>query len=267
MEEYIGKVEDICILKGLSKETIKAYSFQIRKYLNFTQKSSLNLNVDGVKHYLLSLDLSVSSSRLAYAALRFFYKEVINSPFSLEDVPIKKKPKKLPRLLSKSQIMAMIQNTDNIKHKLIIKLLYSSGIRLNELIHLKRKHIDFDKNIINVINGKGGKDRMTLLSGSIRIDLLKYYSIYCFKTDYVFEGRYGMYSKKSVQKVLDNSAKSIGLKVSPHMLRHSFATHLLEAGTDIRYIQQLLGHSDLKTTMIYTNVSISELSKIKSPLD
>jgi len=267
IDNYLRQLNDICILKGFSKDTIISYSFQIRKYLSFVDKNSFNLDIESVKYYLLSLDLSVNSMRLSYASLRFFYKEVLHKPFSLEQVPIKKKPKKLPRLLSKDQILLMINNTNNLKHKLIIKLLYSSGLRLNELINLKRKHIDFDKNIINVINGKGKKDRITLLSNSIKLDLLNYYSNHQFKTDYVFEGRKGKYSKKSVQKVLENSSKFLDLKVNPHMLRHSFATHLLEAGTDIRYIQQLLGHSDLKTTMIYTKVSLNELSKLKSPLD
>ena len=267
IDGYIKKIGEVCVLKGFSDETLKAYSFQIRKYLRFVHNNSFSLNVESVRYYLLSLDLSVNSTRLSYASLRFFYKEVLGRPFSLDEVPIKKKPKKLPRVLSKDQIMLMIDSTSNIKHKLIIMMLYSTGIRLNELIHLKRKHIDFDKNIINVINGKGRKDRITLLSSSIKISLLKYYSAYRFRTDYVFEGRKGKYSKKSVQKVLEESSKILKFKVNPHMLRHSFATHLLESGTDIRYIQRLLGHSDLKTTMIYTKVSLNEISRIKSPLD
>ena len=146
-------------------------------------------------------------------------------------------------------------------------MLYSSGLRLSELLNLKRKDLDFDRNIIYVKLGKGNKDRITLMSESLKIDLLRYYSKYEFKTEYVLEGRNGKYTKKSVQKVLENYGKNAGIKLTPHMLRHSFATHLFEAGTDIRYIQKLLGHSDLKTTEIYTKVSNKDLSKIKSPLD
>ncbi len=266
-EQYLKQVEDICILKGFSKETIKAYTYHIAKFLSFIEKSSLNLNQEGVKCHLLSLNQAPNSMRLAYASIRFFFCEILKQPFTPEDVPIKKRPRSLPEVLSKEEVMKMIDSTGNLKHKLVIKFLYSSGLRLSELINLKRKDIDFDRNIINVKKGKGNKDRITLLSGSLSSDLLKYYSKGQFKTEYVFEGRDGKYIKKSVQKILENAGRAIKKKVHPHMLRHSFATHLLEQGTDIRYIQKLLGHSDLKTTEIYTQVSNKDLTKIKSPLD
>ena len=147
-------------------------------------------------------------------------------------------------------------------------MFYSSGLRLQELIDLKREDIDFYRCVINVKKGKGKKDRITLLSNFIKDDLLKYYSKYEFRSKYLFEGRNSIkYSKKSVQKILDRFGKKVGIKITPHILRHSFATHLLEAGTDIRYIQKLLGHSDLKTTEIYTHVSRKGLEGIRSPLD
>jgi integrase/recombinase XerD len=146
-------------------------------------------------------------------------------------------------------------------------LLYSAGSRLQELIDLKRKDIDFERGIINVRKGKGKKDRITLISESLKLDLLKYYSNNLFKTEYIFEGRNGKYTKKSFQKVLEQGGKKAGINITPHMLRHSFATHLLEQRTDIRHIQKLLGHSDLKTTEIYIHISTKDLSKIKSPLD
>ena len=205
--------------------------------------------------------------RLKYASLRFFFSEVLKKPFTTNEIPIKKKEKILPKVISKEKIKKMIESTGNLKHKLIIKLIYSSGLRLQELIDLKRKNIDFDRNLIYIIKGKGKKDRITLISENLRLDLLKYYSNYNFSTEYIFEGRNGKYTKKSVQKVLDSLSKKIGTKITPHMLRHSFATHLLEQGTDIRHIQKLLGHSDLSTTEIYTKVSNKDLSNIKSPLD
>ena len=268
-KKYLSDLRDVCVLKGFSSQTIKTYSFCVSRFLDFINKnkSSLNLDNEGVKYYLLSLDVSTNSSRLHYASISFFFREVLKKPFSLEEVPIKKKAKSLPKVLSKEQIKDLINATDNIKHKLLVKMLYSSGLRLQELIDLKRKNIDFDRDIINVVRAKGSKDRITLLSESIKMDLLKYYSTYEFKTNYVFEGRNGKYTKKAVQKVLDELGKKIGVKVHPHMLRHSFATHLLEQGTDIRFIQKLLGHSDVSTTEIYTKVSNRELCKIKSPLD
>ena len=120
---------------------------------------------------------------------------------------------------------------------------------------------------MHVKKGKGKKDRITIISDSLKLDLLKYYSKSTFNTDYIFEGRNGKYTNKSVQKVLKNLSEKTGIRVHPHMLRHSFATHLLDNGVDIRYIQKLLGHSDLKTTEIYTHVSNKDISRIKSPLD
>ena len=266
-ENYLKELSNLCDLKGYSRQTRKSYLFHVNKFLKFCEKSTLNLAPESVKSYLLSQDFSVNTSRLAYASLKFFFVEILNQKEFTEKVPIKKKIKQLPKVISKEIIKGILESAINIKHKIIVELLYSSGLRLSELLNLKRKDLDFDRNIIYVKLGKGNKDRITLMSESLKIDLLRYYSKYEFKTEYVFEGRNGKYTKKSVQKVLENYGKNAGIKLTPHMLRHSFATHLFEAGTDIRYIQKLLGHSDLKTTEIYTKVSNKDLSKIKSPLD
>jgi len=266
-EEYLKELSDLCDLKGYSKQTKKSYLFHTSRFLKFCEKSTLNLTPESVKSYLLSQDFSVNTSRLAYASLKFFFSEVLKVDEFAEKVPIKKKVKQLPKVVSRENIKRILESATNIKHKVIIELLYSSGLRLSELINLKRNDLDFDRNIINVKLGKGNKDRVTLMSESLKLDLLKYYSSYEFKTEYVLEGRNGNYTKKSVQKVLESFGKKVGIRLTPHMLRHSFATHLLEAGTDIRYIQKLLGHSDLKTTEIYTRVSNKDLSKIRNPLD
>ena len=265
-ENYLQELKNVCILKGFSKETIKTYSYNVSKFLEFISKSRLNLDKESVRSYLLILNLSVNSMRLKYSSISFFFREVLKKPYTFEEVPIKKKEKQLPKVLSKEKIRNLIGATENIKHKLIVKLLYSSGLRLNELLNLKRNEIDFDRNLIYVKNGKGNKDRITLISPDLKLDLLKYYSNYSFKTEYILEGRKGKLTKKSVQKVLDNLGKKINLKVTPHMMRHSFATHLLEQGTDIRIIQKLLGHSNLNTTEIYTKVSNRDFSKIINPL-
>lgn len=265
-EKYLQEVSDMCELKGYSKETQKTYSYCVRSFLEFLHQTRLNLTHSGVKSYLLSLDLSVNSCRLHYAALRFFFKEILNRPFSLEEIPIKKKEKKLPKVISKKQVRELIEKTKNMKHKLIMKILYSTGMRLNELVNLKRQDIDFDKNTVSIRKGKGKKSRITIISKDLNLDLLKYYSNEDLNTDYVFEGRRGRYSKKSVQEVVKQAGKRIGIKLHPHMLRHSFATHLLESGVDMRYIQKLLGHSDVKTTQIYTHVSKKDIQKINNPL-
>jgi site-specific recombinase XerD len=266
-ETSLRELREICILKGFSKQTIKSYVYNVSRFLDFVERSRLNLSSDSVKGYLLVQDVGINTSRLQYASISFFFREVLKNPFSFEQVPIKKKEKRLPKVISKEKIRRMIELTENLKHRLVIKLFYSSGMRLQELINLKRKDIDFERGVLNVVRGKGNKDRVTLISDGLKLDLLKYYSNNIFKTEYVFEGRSGKYTRKSVQKVLDLAGRKIGGKVTPHMLRHSFATHLLEAGVDIRHIQKLLGHSDLKTTEIYTHVSAKDLTKIKSPLD
>jgi site-specific recombinase XerD len=266
-ETSLRELKEICILKGFSRQTIKSYVYNVSRFLDFVEKSRLNLSSDSVKGYLLVQDVGINTSRLQYASISFFFREVLGKGFSFEQVPIKKKEKRLPKVISKEKIRRMIELTENLKHRLVIKLFYSSGIRLQELINLKRKDIDFERSVLNVVRGKGNKDRVTLISDGLKLDLLKYYSNNIFRTEYVFEGRNGKYTRKSVQKVLDLAGRKVGEKVTPHMLRHSFATHLLESGVDIRYIQKLLGHSNLKTTEIYTHVSAKDLTKIKSPLD
>ncbi len=267
-EIYSEKIADRCKLHGFSPQTIKSYTFHIKGFLDYCHKCSLNLSKDSVKSHLLSFNnLSNNSMILKYAAIAFFFREILKKPFSFEEIPISRGEKTLPKVISVEKIKQIIGNCENIKHRVLVKLLYSSGLRLSELLNLKRGDIDFDRKIVFVRAGKGKKDRITLFSDSLKDDLLKYYSKSKFKTDYVLEGRKGKYSKKSVQKVFERVGLKIGLKIHPHMLRHSFATHLLERGTDIRYIQKLLGHSDVSTTEIYTHVSKNNLENIKSPID
>ena len=258
-EKHLQELKNQCVLRGYSNQTIKSYLYNIKRFLVFIKKSRLNLNKNAVKSYLLTLDLSVNSMRLQHASLSFFFREVLKTPFTTEDIPVKKKEKTLPKALSKEQIKRLIDSAENPKHKIILKLLYSSGLRLNELLELKRIDIDFDRNILHIKKGKGKKDRITLVSENLRLDLLKYYSKNIFKTEYILEGRKRKYTKKSVQKVLDQLSKKTGIKANPHTLRHSFATHLLEAGCDIRNIQKLLGHANLQTTQIYTHVANKDI--------
>lgn len=264
---WIKKLSEICKLKGFSKQTQKAYCYHTSKFIEFIEKTGLNISNESVKCYILSKDVSVNSARLMHASIKFFFDNILNKPFSNQEVPIKKKEKLLPKVISKKNIIKMIKNTKNLKHKIIIKLLYSSGLRISELLNLKREDIDFEKNLIYVKKGKGNKDRITIMSKSLKLDILKYYSKENFKTRYIIEGRSGKYSKKSVQTIIKKAGKNIGINLHPHMLRHSFATHLLEQGVDLRYIQKLLGHSDNRTTQIYTHVKTDQLLSISSPLD
>ncbi len=266
-QSFLDKLVERCKLKGFSPQTIKSYSYNVEKFLEFIDKSRLNLDNEAVKSYLLSQEKARNTLRLRQMSLKFFFSEVLKRPFSADEIPLMKKEKKLPQVISKEKIKLIIDSCANLKHKLIIEFLYSSGLRLSELLNLKRRDIDFDNNLIFVRQGKGAKDRITLLSPNLKEDLLKYYSNFNFSTDYVFEGRNGKYTKKSVQKILERLGGKIGMKIHPHMLRHSFATHLLENGTDLRYIQKLLGHASSKTTEIYTHVANNQLKNITSPLD
>ena len=183
--------------------------------------------------------------------------------------PVLKKAKKLPKVLSKEDVLKIITNTNNLKHKCIVSLLYSSGIRRNELINLKITDIDSKRMLILIEAAKGKKDRYTLLSNTLLKDLRDYYKQWKPET-YIFEGAYGkQYSAQSVGQIVKNAAIKAGIQitVTPHMLRHSFATHLLEDGVDLRQIQVLLGHSSTKTTEIYTHVATTTFKKIKNPLD
>ncbi|MFC1774996.1 tyrosine-type recombinase/integrase [Nanoarchaeota archaeon] len=265
-DEILTQLKNICVLKGYSDETIKAYTYWTCRYFVFLRRTSLNMGISSVKYYLLSSNLSVASCRLQYAALKFLFGKILEMPFSLDMVPLKKREKKLPKVISRDNILKMISATDNLKHKLVIQLFYSCGIRLSELIRLRRQDIDFERNLVFVRQGKGKKDRTTIIAESLKLDLLKYYSNNTFKTDLIFEGRNGFYSKKSVQSVVIMAGRRIGIKATPHMLRHSFATHLLESGVDTRIIQKLLGHASLETTQIYTQVTLRDFQKIRNPL-
>lgn len=266
-ETALRRIAEECKIRGFSHRTSKLYCFVTAKFYDFLDKTQLCLDYKGAKSYLLSLTCSNNSARNQHHALNFFFKHVLNQPFTVEQVPLKKRYNPLPKVIPKEKIKELIDSTENIKHRLIIKILYSTGLRLQELIDLKREHIDFQRNQLLVKKGKGNKDRITLLSNSLKDDLLMYYAQTHFTTPYLFEGRKGKYSKKSVQKILENKGKALHTKLTPHMLRHSFATHLLEAGTDIRYIQKLLGHAHVETTETYAYVSTAKLKNIQNPLD
>jgi len=180
-----------------------------------------------------------------------------------------RKKKTLPIVLSKDEVKRMISTTKNLKHKCIISTLYSAGLRRSELLNLELGDIDSERMVIHIKDAKGNKDRYTLLSATLLEDLRVYFKQYRPKK-YLFEGVGGIpYSTSSVSTIVKRAAKKVKIAktVTPHTLRHSFATHLLESGTDLRYIQLLLGHNSTKTTEIYTHVSTTNFNSIKNPLD
>jgi len=202
-------------------------------------------------------------------SIKFYYEAVLGMPNRFYHIERPKKQDTIPKVISKEDIGKMIITINNIKHKCIISLLYSAGLRRSELIDLTLKDIDSKRMVIQIRQGKGYKDRITLLSTNMLVQLRVYYKQWKPK-EYLLEGQNGgQYSTTSIQKIVAKAGQQAGVvqKVTPHMLRHSFATHLLEDGVNLRYIQELLGHSNSKTTEIYTRVATTQLSTISSPLD
>ena len=256
--------------RNYSQRTIESYVYYNRELLRFGQKDPREVNTDDVKDYLdfLSQERSASTVSVAHNALHFYYKEIWRRSFFV-NIHQPRKAKCLPVVLSKEEVKRMIAGTINHKHNCILSLLYATGVRVSELTHIKMRDIDLDRMLLLVYQGKGKKDRMTLLPKSLK-DILIGQCRVKTQDDFLFtNGKGGRLTETTIQKVVSQAAERAGIKknVSPHTLRHSFATHLLENGTDIRYIQELLGHAKLQTTQIYTHVANNNLANIVSPLD
>lgn len=266
---YVEKLK----LKKYSNNTIKTYVNCFEKFINHFSHISLNnlseIEIRAYLSYLIDLDFSNSYLNQVINSIKFYYEIVLGMPNRFYEIERPRKQKKLPVVLSKDEVKNLISKTLNIKHRCIISLLYSAGLRRSELLNLKINDIDSKRMLIHIKDAKSNKDRYTLLAQSILEDLRNYYLQHKPKL-YLFEGiNHEKYSGTSVGKVISQAAKRTNIKkvVTPHTLRHSFATHLLESGTDLRYIQTLLGHSSSKTTEIYTHVAISSFDSIKNPLD
>jgi len=260
--------------KRYSESTISTYSEALKSFLVFYNKKAIAAitNEDIVLYnneYIRNKNLSESYQNQIINAIKLFFKIIKDTQIAIEKIHRPKRAKVLPTVLSKEEVFKLIAKTDNLKHKTLLALIYSSGLRISEALTMKPTAIDSKRMLIHVKNAKGKKDRYTLLSEKVLVLLREYYSVYK-PTHYLFEGQTGgQYSSRSAQTVLKEAANRAGIKknISLHTLRHSFATHLLESGTDLRYIQDLLGHSSPKTTMIYTHVTSSSLKKIKNPFD
>ena len=268
-EEYLAKLET----KRYSINTARVYISCFEKFINtFKDQKLIEISEEDIQGYLNSLaQRGVSSSQLNQTinSIKFYYELVLKMPNRFYSIERPFKERKLPKVLSKEEVFKIINSTNNIKHKCILSLLYSSGLRRQELLNLRISDIDSKRMMITVNQGKGKKDRLTILSEKVLTDLRIYFKEWR-PLNYLFEGGHGKkYGRSSVAAILSKAANRarINGKVTPHMLRHSFATHLLEAGTDLRYIQKILGHNSSKTTEIYTHVSTKYIQDIKSPFD
>ena len=265
MQGLIEKLKRELEIRNFSRQTVKGYLFSVQKFLEYSKEEGLNENV--LKNYI-QLNLkrkNPSSVRKDIFAIKFFFDKILNQKI---DIPNPKKNNVLPEILTIEEIKKLIKNTSNIKHKLIIKLLYGCGLRVSEIVNLENKDVNFKEDLIHIKLAKGKKDRFVKIPNSVKEELKGFVKL--SSGNYLFESnRGGKLTKDTIQKIVQNSAKKAEIKkrVYPHLFRHSFATHLLEQGTDLRIIQKLLGHSDIKTTQIYTQISQASIKNIKSPLD
>lgn len=258
-------------LKNYSENTIENYCSQVKLFLNHFESVATKpseINESQIKEWLLSSQ-SINGRKHRISALKLFYKLTGKQPMKFKYIEYPKADKKLPIVLSVAEIQRMFDVCENLKHKVILSLLYSCGLRVSELINLQWQHIDRSRMIINVVAGKGKKDRQVMLDSKLIPLLENYYRTYKSR-EYVLNGQFDIrYSQQSVLQVVKQLADKANInnkRVYTHLLRHCSFTHMVEAGTDINLIQRLAGHSSVKTTGIYLHMSHNHISKIPSPL-
>ncbi len=266
--KYLDKTKTRLKLRGLSENTISSYTYFLKPFLESIDNPE-TISLDSVESFSASLidKYSKKSRSLAISSLRFFFRRVVERSDIYVKLEVPKKEKKLPVVLSVEEVKALIGAADFKKSELMVKMLYSSGLRVSELVNLKVKDLDLNQHIGWVRSGKGNKDRLFQISEGLSKQLLRYLS----KNQnniFLFSEKEPM-SKRNVQSIITRLARKAGInkKVSPHTLRHSFATHLLENGANLLVIQQLLGHENVETTKIYTHISQEQLRGVKNPLD
>jgi integrase/recombinase XerD len=261
--------------KRYSESTISTYTDALKSFLVFYREKPVSeiTNEDVIIYnndYILKNKLSASYQNQTVNAIKLFFITVRETKIEIDKIHRPKREKLLPNVLSKEEIKLILNAHSNIKHKMMLSLIYSCGLRCGELLALQPVHIDSKRNIVLLKNSKGKKDRIVPLSAKILEMLRDYYKVYKPKV-YLFEGRTTgqQYDARSLQLIIKQALQKTGITkpVTLHWLRHSYATHLLESGTDLRYIQELLGHNSSKTTEIYTHVSTKSLQQIKSPFD
>lgn len=260
------------ILAGYSPRTCKAYEGHVRRFLMELGKQRAP-DVEDIRVYVQNMlekkGLSHSFANQFICAMTFFAARILGTP--LENFPRPQKEERLPQVFSQSEVTRLFEQVDNLKHRALLYMVYASGLRVGEVVRLQLQDIDSDRMMIRIRQSKGRKDRYVMLSTK-SLDLLRLYCRAYRPKTWLFPGQAGTevhITERTAQHVFEHAKDKAGIrkKVGIHVLRHSFATHLLEAGTDLRYIQELLGHSSSKTTEIYTHVSKRSISNIKSPLD
>jgi integrase/recombinase XerD len=274
MSELRRRMESELRLRGYSERTVESYIAAVRKFAAFHGRSPGFLGSEDIRSYLVHMTehekLSPSTIIQAICAIRFIYLHVLHRPCEIEKMVFPKRKKKLPVVLTESEVTKLLDAAPDRRSLAILMVLYSAGLRLNEALQLTPEDIDSQKMSIRVREGKGGRERRVILSEKLLKTLRQYFREYTPKK-WLFYGptREAPMGPRTVQRMIRQTAEHAGLtkRVTAHLLRHSFATHLLEHGTSLRYIQELLGHKNLKTTLVYTHVSPKALDRVLSPLD
>ena len=273
-EIALMQVERELQIRNYSPRTVKSYIICLKEFFNFLgkdKKDERRYDEEDVKNFLWykkEQNCSPKTLNVYMCSIKFYYKE-IEKLYQRIDIKFPKRSRKLPVVLAHHEIMGIIGNSHNLKHKLALALAYGAGLRVSEVINLKVSDIDFEQKIIYVRQGKGDRDRVTVLPEAIISDLRSFISYRRHPQDYLFPSqRGGKLSARTLQKTFHNLAEKAGIskQASFHSLRHSFASHLLEDGVNLRFIQELLGHQNIRTTQLYTHVSRENLLKnVKSP--
>lgn len=270
MHELLEKTEKILKLRNYSAKTVKSYLFYIKDYIIFSKDKGIKDKQKAIEEYLLSRHNKKQSSQtinLALNAIKFFYSEILKNPQKI-DLKFAKRSQKLPVVLSREEVRQIISSTNNSKYRLMIALAYGCGLRVSEVINLKVADLNIDELTIIIREAKGKKDRLSVLPEKLKDDLRNIIAGKNAK-EYIFDSiRGGKLTTNSLQIMFKKSlAKTnINKPATFHSLRHSFASHLLENGVDVRYVQELLGHANIRSTQIYTHVTNPSIKNIKSPL-
>lgn len=257
---------------GLSHKTIKTYRQCVKQFFMKCNKDPNEIKKQDINTYLdriIEKGACGNTINVHLNALKFLYERILNRRLMLR-IRFSKTPKTLPTVLTKEEVARLIQSIHNPKHRLMIKLIYSAGLRVNELVHLKPEHFDFTNNYGWVRNGKGNKDRMFIIAESLKNELIKHIAKECINSScYLFKGNTGHITTATIRAIVKNATKTakIPKNIHPHTLRHSFATHIIENGESIASLQSLLGHSSAETTMMYVHLASPKMIHTRSPLD
>ncbi|VVC00188.1 Tyrosine recombinase XerA [uncultured archaeon] len=269
---WVSKFRQELLIAGYSLRTIKMYTLYLDGFLLHAKKEPKDVGRSDIVSYMASLKEKGNSNAtlgLVHASLKYFFKEYLKMN-ALDEVKVPKKAKALPAILTKEEVRELLHATKNGRNRLLLQFIYSTGVRVSECVNMKAEDINFKEKMGKVKSGKGAKDRIIILSRNWCAMAKKYVERKKVKSPFLFSKKNGKpITSDTVQRIVRKAALHAGItkEITPHSLRHSFATHLLEAGENIRNIQELLGHANLNTTQIYTHVSTEQLKKVQSPFD